>query len=158
MPVRAPRGRPTPQLMPGKFLIDLTDARFRIAANEDVMEFVRRVNPFAHTDVGTRLLALGKEIPSARAYCPSYGSCAYVVLHTGADRIFAIAFGQEGLCFRISPTARADALADGGAPAPEIGADWVCFAPWDTRAMTGTHERLRRWCARAFTDAAAAGV
>ena len=30
--------------MAGKFLIDLTDERFFIAANEDVIAFVRRTN------------------------------------------------------------------------------------------------------------------
>jgi hypothetical protein len=73
--------------MTGKFLIDLTDSRFHIAENEDVLEVVRRANPFAHSDVGSLLLDLGKQIPGARAYSPSYASYAYVVLHTDAWRI-----------------------------------------------------------------------
>jgi len=51
----------------GKFLIDVTDPRFLIAANEHVIEFVRRTNPFAHTDVGIPLLELAKELPGAHA-------------------------------------------------------------------------------------------
>ena len=46
--------------MAGKFLIDLTDDRFHVAGNEDVLAFVRRTNPFAHSDVGSLLLELGK--------------------------------------------------------------------------------------------------
>ena len=140
------------------YWIDLTDARFQIAPNDDVIGFVRRTNPFAHTGVGMILLALGKEISGAHAYCPSYASLGYVVLHTEADRIFAIAFGQQGLAFRIAPPAQIEALADGAIPAPEIGPDWVCFAPWDVHAKTEAQERLRRWCRQAFADAVAAGV
>ena len=95
-------------------------------------------------------------MPGARAYCPSYAQCAYVVLHTGAWRIVAIAFGQRGLAFRLSaPASRAAALADGGTPAPEVGPDWVAFAPWGARGADGdVRARLERWCARAFADAA----
>lgn len=136
--------------MPGKFLIDVTDARFKIDANDDVMRFVRVTNHSAHPDVSTVLLELGKEIPGSNAYCPSYASCAYVVLHTDASRIFAIAFGQQGLAFRIPASARADALADGGVPAEKIGSDWVKFAPWGTASEAEVRDNLRRWCQRAF--------
>ena len=143
--------------MAGKFLIDVTDVRFKIAANDDVMRFIRVVNPFAHTDVGIPLLELCKELPSATAYCPSYKSCAYVVLHTAADRIFAIAYGQRGLAFRVPPAMRAEALVEGGAPEARIGADWVSFAPYDGAGQSGARERLRRWCGVAFAGAEAAG-
>ena len=136
--------------MPDKYLIDVTDARFKIDVNDDVMRFVRVTSPFAHSDVGEVLLALGREIPGASAYCPSYASCAYVVLHTDTSRIFAIAFGQQGLAFRIPPAAQADALADGGVPAEKIGADWVRFAPWGAASEAEVRDRLRRWCRRAF--------
>lgn len=139
--------------MHGKFLIDLTDPRFRVAGNEDVLEFVRRTNPFAHSDVGSLVLDLGKEVTGARAYSPSYAQCAYVVLHTEAWRIFAIAFGQRGLAFRLTPSSRARALGDAAVAAPEIGPSWVAFDPWDvaTRA-SDLRARLQRWCSQAFAD------
>jgi hypothetical protein len=141
--------------MAGKFLIDLTDARFHVAGNEDVLEFVRRSNPFAHSDVGSLLLALGEGIPEARAYSPSFAQLAYVVLRTDAWQIFAIAFGQRGLAFRLSPESRDAALADGGVAAPDIGPAWVAFAPWGDRASRADgRARLQRWCTQAFADAA----
>lgn len=140
--------------MAGKFLIDVTDPRYFITANADVIEFVRRTNPFAHTDVGIRLLELGKELAGTHSYCPSYRSCAYVILHDDADRIFAIAYGQNGLAFRLAPECYADALADGGTPAPAIGPDWLSFAAYDTKGQTGALDLLRRWCAQALADAA----
>jgi hypothetical protein len=137
----------------GRFLIDATDARFRIPANDDVIEFIRRANPFAHPDVGSLLLELGRDTPGAHAYCPSFKSCAYVVLHTDADVIFAIAFGQRGLAFRVPDAERTDALADGGVVAPEIGPAWVRFEPWDSHQRAETHARLERWCERALAAA-----
>jgi hypothetical protein len=104
------------------FLIDLTDARFKIPANEAVIDFIRRTNPIAHSDIGSKLVALGKAIAGAHAYCPSYSSCAYVVLHTEAQVIFAIAFGMRDIALRLPP----DVLAQGGAPFLDIGEDWLC--------------------------------
>ena len=141
--------------MAGKFLIDLTDARFHVAGNEDVLEFVRRTNPFAHSDVGSLLLALAENIPGARAYSPSFAQCAYVVLHTEGWQIFAIAFGQRGLAFRLAPASRDAALVDGGLAAADIGPAWVAFAPWgDQASRPDGRARLQQWCAQAFADAA----
>ena len=128
--------------MAGKFLIDVTDARFMIPANASVIEFIRRTNPFAHSDVGSLLLDLGKRLPGSHAYCPSYGSCAYVVLHNDADR---------GLAFRLAPASAAAAPDDGGTPESKIGPDWFAFEPYEG---TDGLARLRRWSALAFFDAA----
>lgn len=132
------------------FLIDLTDPRFSTAGNADVLEFVRRTNPFAHSDIGSVLLSLGKKIPGAQAYSPSYKDFAYVVLHTDAWRIFAIAYGQRGLAFRLGLASREAAMADGGAAAGDIGPDWVSFAPWGSADQAA---RLERWSAQAMADA-----
>ena len=142
--------------MPGKFLIDVTDARFLIPANEHVIEFIRRTNPFAHSDVGARLLDLGKELPGSHSYCPSYKSCAYVVLHTDADRIFGIAYGQLGFALRLPMDEHEAATRDGGDPDPAIGPEWMAFAPYDGPRQSGAYERLQRWTARAFMHAAGA--
>lgn len=115
------------------------------------MAFVRQANPFAHSDVGSVLLALGKTIPGAHAYSPSYASHAYVVLHTDQNQIFAIAFGQRGLAFRLAEAEHAAALADGGKRAPEIGQAWIRFDLWELNASAP--ERLRHWCVRALSDA-----
>jgi hypothetical protein len=117
------------------------------------MAFVRQANPFAHSDVGSVLLVLGKTIPGAYAYSPSYASHAYVVLHTDQNQIFAIAFGQRGLAFRLAEAAHAAALADGGTRAPEVGQAWIRFDLWELNASAGARERLRHWCVRALSDA-----
>ena len=139
--------------MPGKFLIDVTDARFAIPANADVIEFIRKTNPFAHSDVGSVLFELGKATKGAHAYCPVPSVYSYVVLHTETNRIFAIAFGMRGLAFRLAESERSEALADLGVAAPEIGADWVRFEPWGREARDATRARLRKWCGRACAAA-----
>ncbi len=140
-----------------KWLIDVTDPRFMIAGNEAVIEFIRRVNPFAHSDVGSLLLDLGRKIEGVRAYCPSYKQYAYVVLHTDTWRIFAIAYGQRGLAFRLSQASRGDAVGDGGATAGDIGDDWVKFDPWNPKVSAPQMKaRLERWTARAFADTSTA--
>jgi len=135
----------------GKFLIDVTDARYQTAHNADVIEFIRRTNPFAHSDVGSIVYDFAKAIPGARAYSPAPRSFAYVVLHDDADRIVAIAFGQRGLGIRLRPTSIDAAVADGAVRAPEIGADWVTFDPWDVNDKT-RRQKIRLWTERAISE------
>ena len=88
------------------FLIDLTDERFKIPSNQAVIEYIRRENPFAHSDIGAVLIRLAKLVPGAQYYSPSFSSLAYVVLHTEANLIFAIAIGMLKIDFRLSPRSR----------------------------------------------------
>ena len=93
-------------------LIDLTDERFKIPANRAVIEYIRRENPFAHSDIGDMLIRLGKLVPGAQYYCPSFSSLAYVVLHTKANVIFAIAIGMLKIDFRLPPLSLAGRRAE----------------------------------------------
>lgn len=144
--------------MTKKTVLELTDARFLTEANGDVMNFVQRGNSSAHSDVGSVLIALGKACPGAHFYSPSFASCMFVVLHTVDNLIFGIAFGQRGLAFRFSTGWLAAACDDGGIPAPAIGPNWIAFPPFDASGQWGTHERLQRWCARAFADGSFGGA
>ena len=139
--------------MAGKFLIDVTDDRFKIPPNDDVISFIRRVNPFSHSDVGSLLIDIGKAIDGSAPYCPSYGSCAYVVLHTADDRVFAISYGQHTMAFRRPLKVLDQAVADGGALEPNIGAGWVRFEPWGRNGVG--QERLAHWARLAFADVSA---
>ena len=142
----AARGRP-----PGKFLIDVTDARFSIPENADVLAFIRRKNPFAHSDVGSLLFDLARDAEDVSAYCPAPRSMAYVVLHTPAHLIVAIAFDMRGLAFRLAALDRAAAIAEGASPAPDIGDAWVRVDPFDPdrRDMPQWLVRLRNAATRA---------
>ena len=139
-----------------RFLIDVTDARFFTPENADVLAFIRRVNPFAHSDVGTIVFECARTIGGADAYCPSPASCAYVVLHTTSNRIVAIAHGQRGLAVRLGEAARAEAIA-AGRPASAVGADWVEIDPWPTSRAPARRSACE-WMARAYADAMASGT
>ncbi len=137
--------------MPARLLIDLTDARLFIRPNDAVIAFIRRANPFAHSDVGSLLFGLGKSVPGAVAYCPAPANYAYVVLHTAENVVFAIAYDMTGLASRLDGASYDEALADGGVPQPEIGADWVRFHPWPPGVPEAeTRDRLHRWCMTGF--------
>jgi hypothetical protein len=140
----------------GRFLIDLTDQHFFTPENADVLAFIRRVNPFAHSDVGAIVFECARQLDGARAYCPSAASCAYVVLHTASHRIAAIAYDQRGLAVRLGAQARAEAIAAGNALAPAIGADWVTIDPWP-KDRAPAQPSARDWMARAYGDAVASG-
>jgi hypothetical protein len=44
--------------------IDLTDAKFKTPINAAVMNYIRRANPSAHSDVGDNLMEIGKASPA----------------------------------------------------------------------------------------------
>jgi hypothetical protein len=133
------------------FLIDITEGRFKTPANRAVIDFVQRANPFAHSDLGLKLIELAKGIRGARYYCPAFSSCAYVVLHTEGNVIFAIAFGMRDIAFRLPAGAVRSALAQGLARPSDIGKEWLCVNPFPAGGPTAELEaQLRGWCMRAF--------
>jgi hypothetical protein len=42
------------------FLIDITEKRFKIPLNQAVIEYIWRQNPFAHSDIGDKLIEVAK--------------------------------------------------------------------------------------------------
>jgi hypothetical protein len=138
------------------FLIDLTDERFKIPPNRDVIQYIRRENPFAHSDVGGLLIALGRRVPGAQHYCPSLSSLAYVVLHTPANLIFAIATGMHKIDFRLPFELVTEAIESGEAEHsaighPGSGSAWLSCRPFpkgEPKALIET--RLKRWCEAAY--------
>jgi hypothetical protein len=136
------------------FLIDITEERFTIPANHAVIEYIRRENPFAHSDNGDKLIKLAKRIPNTHSYCPSFASCAYVVLHTDANVIFAIALGMLSIDFRLPTAVVIDAIANGNGKASPIGDDWLSVNPFREGLATSTNDaRLLQWCEAAHTYA-----
>jgi hypothetical protein len=132
------------------FLIDSTDERFKISANQAVIDYIRRENPFAQSDIGAELIRLAKLVPDAQYYCPSFSSLAYVALHTKAN------VGMLKIDFRLSPALVSEAMGGGEAEHSDIGADWLSVRPFprcEPRAVVDA--RLNRWCEAAFRYAQA---
>jgi hypothetical protein len=133
------------------FLIDLTDERFKTAANQSIIEYIRRANPFAHSDLGDMLIKLAKRITGGHHYCPNFSACAYVVLHTDGNLIFAIASGMRTFALRLPPKVVSRAVADGTGEYSDIGSDWLLVDAFprgmSKAAADAAHMRL---CEAAF--------
>lgn len=118
------------------------DDRFRIADNQAIVAFILcHPTLSAHDEVADALTSSARGMSDVRYYCPNVHAYAYVVLHTRSHRIFAIAFGQSALAYRLPRERLADALVEGGRVYPDIGDDWVIFDPW---AAGGT--AAPKWC------------
>ena len=132
------------------FLIDLTDDKFKIPENAAVIGFIRRANPFAHTDPADKLARLAKAVAGIGIYVPSPRSASYLALHTEANVIFALAFGMKNIALRLPP----DMLAQGGAPFIEIGEDWLSVEAFRGPAASEAWDAmLQRWVEAAYRAA-----
>ena len=137
------------------WLIDLTDERFKILVNADVIDYIGEANPFAHSDLGQKLIDLGRVLPGAGVYSPNFKICAYVVLHDAGSRIFGLAAGMRDLSFRLPPALQGDLLGQGHGRRSRIGGEWFDFAVFPPGGLTPAGEaRLAHYCATAQDYAA----
>jgi len=122
------------------------DKRFRIPANKEILAFLERTHPSAHSDISSALLASAKGLGGVRWYCPDTHAYAWMALHTSEQRIFALALGMNTLAFRLPPEPSQEAIGSGGEAAPEMGDGWVRF-------QLGWNADLSRWCKAALAAA-----
>jgi hypothetical protein len=130
------------------------DERFVTAGNADVLAFIARANPSAHSDVASVLCASANGLSGVAWYCPDKHAYAYVALHTRDSRIFAIACGMDGLAYRLPSGMIPVALEQGACRCPEIGADWVWLPPWQAGTPGASGPDLRYWCKTAHDHVA----
>ncbi len=122
------------------------DERFRSPANKEILVFLERAHPSAHSDIASALLASAKGLGGVRWYYPDTHAYAWLALHTSANRIFALALGMSTLAFRLPPDVSTEAIRSGGEAAPEMGSGWVRF-------QLGWNMDLNRWCKAALEAA-----
>ena len=133
-------------------------SELRLEANADVVAFLDATAPSAHSDVASALESAIRGLPGTTTVCPDPSRYAWVLAHTTAARIYALAYGQSALCARVGETRMAEALADHGVEATEIGRGWVRFDPFVADEPSSvTRSRLHRWCTVAFQEAGGAG-
>ena len=131
-------------------LIDITDRRFWIPVNVAVIDHIREANPFAHSDLGQKLIDLGRDSPGASVYCPNFKAYAYVLLHDADSRVFAFAGGMRDLSFRLPPAMHGEVLDGDLGRRSRIGGEWFDFAAFPRGGMTPESEaRLSGYCAAA---------
>ena len=127
-------------------------SRFNRPANRQVVDYLVRHHPSAHSDVTTEMLLAAEDIADKGVFCPDPQRFAYCLLHTPEGVIFALATGMSSLAFLLPADAIDEALAEGAQAWPELGKRWVSFYPFDPEVPTETmRERLQRWC-RAARD------
>lgn len=131
-------------------LIDVTDRKFFIPANRAVLDYITKANPFAHSDIGAKLISLAKATPEVAFYCPNFRNCAFVALHDKSNRIFALAEGMNDLHFRL-PLLEVETALSAGAARSEIGAQWIAAAAFAASA-SDWDAQLHRWCLSASTS------
>ena len=133
-------------------------AALRIPWNADVMAFLERARPSAHSDVASELSLAARGLPGVRAFCPAPAGYAWVALHTPEGRVFGLAYGMKALALRLGPHDAVAALRDRGERAEEIGPGWIVFDPFlpDERS-DATRARLARFCRAAFDAASESG-
>ena len=107
-------------------------------------------NPFAHSDLGERLIGLQKQLNLGAVYCPSFASCAFVLLHDRANTVFAFAGGMRDISFLLPLALREEFQRSGAAAPSRIGPSWVDVAAFSGDAVM----RLEACCAAAFAYSA----
>jgi hypothetical protein len=130
----------------------LVDERLRVAENRDVLAFLERSQPSAHSDVASELDLGCRGLPGVRLYCPDPSRYAWVGALDREQRIFGLAYGMRELALRVG-TGQADAaVASGGELVPELGPGWVGFDAFVVdEPQVQTRARIRDWCRVALT-------
>jgi len=125
------------------------DPRFERPENAELLAYLRRQQPSAHSDVASVLADSARALPDVISWCPDPQAYAFVALATRERRVFALARGMRSLVFALPAADHAEALAQGGRPCPEIGREWI---EWQAFPATD----FARWCKRAHDHAARA--
>lgn len=122
---------------------------FDTEQNTDVVAFLRRENPSAHSDIDEELGYAVSGLP-LQSFSPDRAQYAFVAWCLDNHTIVALAFGMNAIAFRLPESRISDAVRDGARIASEIGSGWVCFNPWKMKASVPDRRRvLASWCATA---------
>jgi hypothetical protein len=124
------------------------DPRFDTAENAEVLAYLRRESPSAHSDVAEELARAGEDVPGLAVWCPEPASYAFVALHRTDGTIVGLARGMTGLSLRLPPERVDEAVREGATPDPALGSGWVRLAPWTgAEPLAASRRRLARWAA-----------
>lgn len=121
--------------------------RFLKPGNADVIGYLSRHHPSAHSDLTDELFLAADPDGTEKSYCPDGPSYAYVLLYTGIDIIYAIAIGMKQIAFRLPTSSISAARLDGGEGDPQIGSHWITFRIFQPgNNITVERARLKHWC------------
>ena len=130
--------------------------RFSKPGNSDAVQYLANHHPSAHSDLADELFTAAGPARANKFFCPNGSSYAYVLLHTDADVIYAVAIGMKQIAFRLPTVSLIAALAAGGEAAQVIGTNWISFPIFLRKSdISLERARLKHWCgiAAAHADA-----
>lgn len=131
------------------------DPRFETPENAEVLDFLRRVGPSAHSDVAEELIRSADRLSGVSHYCPNPRNYAFVILHLPNFSIIGLAYGQSTLAYRLPESRIAQATQERASRASELGQGWFFFEPWsNNEPLRESRRRLAHWCAIAAAAAA----
>jgi hypothetical protein len=124
------------------------DEGLKSEANREVVEYLMRASPSAHSDVASELEQACAAVEGVRTWCPDAAHYAYVLAVDSRDHIIGLAAGMGDVVFRVGRDQRSAALSEGGREYPGLGEDWVCFDPFPVdESLEALRKRLGTWCA-----------
>ncbi len=129
------------------------DPRFDTSDNAEVLGFLRRARPSAHSDVAEELLRSANRLAGVTHYCPDPVNHAFVALHLANFSILGLAYGQSKLAYRLPENRIEQAIQEGALQASELGRGWLFFEPWSIKPLQESRRRLAQWCAIAVAGA-----
>lgn len=128
------------------------EGKFETIANKDVLSFLKKCSPSAHSDLVDEFRLAAQSAPGVHFYCPDTIRYAFFAAHLADDTIVALALGMHKVVFRLPKSLVSDAVQDGGVSFPEIGSEWVLFS-LDSRnePEVDSRRKLAHWFREALT-------
>lgn len=120
--------------------------------NTGMIDFLKRHQPSAHSDIVDLLIQSAEDLPDVHFYCPDTDNYAYYVAHTSEGVMFAAAIGMSALMFKLPKQAVSGAVVKGAEIIEDIGEDWICFNPFwpEENQKKYSVKDMKHWCKLAY--------
>ena len=128
------------------------EGKFEIIANQEVLSFLKKCSPSAHSDLVDEFRLAAQSAPGVHFYCPNTSQYAFFAAHLADYTIVALALGMHKIVFRLPKALVSDAVQDGGFSFPEIGPEWVSFTlESKNEPEDESRRKLDHWFRKALT-------
>jgi hypothetical protein len=126
--------------------------KFETMANKDVLSFLKKSSPSAHSDLVDEFRLAAQSAPDVHFYCPDTSNYAFYAAHLADYTIVALALGMRKIAFRLPKSLVFDAVQDGGVSFPEIAPEWVSFTlASNSEQEVASRRKLGHWFRKAVT-------
>lgn len=124
--------------------------------NSSMIEFLKKHQPSAHTDMVELLVKSTENLPDVHFYCPDTDNHAYYLAHTQDGIMFGAAIGLSALMYRLPKQAVSGSLVKGGEIFKDVGDSWISFNPFWPEDESRKHlDEMKHWCKLAYHHAIA---